>query len=369
MELVCIRDLEGFLKLKDEWNSLLIRSTSESVYLTHEWLSAWWKGFAKDGGLLVLLAKEEGRIIGAAPLMSLKGRFRGLPIRKVVFMGDANWTVGDFIISENRVKVMEEMISRLYNEAWDLVDLQGIPDDSANLPVLEEKLKARGARFTAAPASVYPVLKIDAPWEEYYNSRSVRFKKAIRNKLNRIGRAGEVKVRRYSSPEEVSGALPIVFGIGLKGWKHTIKSSISSTEENRAFYTALSEAMSAKGLLDIWVLSLNGEAIAFEYHLRYNNRVYGLTADFDESRRDLSPGSVLDFHIVEHLFRNERCEYDMGSGASFYKEHWTGDGRESSRLSFYRGRLYGRMLLFVESTLVPLAREVRGRLKKVKESA
>ena len=369
MELVCIRDLEGFLRLKEEWNSLLLRSTSGSVYLTHEWLASWWRSFAKAGDLLVILAKDEGRIIGAAPLMSLNGRFRGLPIRKVAFMGDANWTVGDFIISENREKVIEEMVERLYHEAWDLIDLQGIPDDSANLPVLEEKLKARGARFTVDPASVYPVLKTDMPWEEYYGGRSVRFKKAIRNKLNRIGRAGDVTVRKYSSVEEVSGALPVIFGIGLKGWKHTIKGSIASTEENRAFYTALSEAMSAKGGLDIWVLRLNGEAIAFEYHLRYNNRIYGLTADFDESFRDLSPGSVLDFHIVEHLFRNERCEYDMGSGASFYKEHWTGDGRRCSRLSFYRGRLYGRMLLFVESCLVPLARGVRGRLRKAKGSA
>jgi len=369
MDLSIIKDPETFLGMGDEWNRLLMRSSSASSYLTHEWLSAWLNSYAKKNHLMIVLAKEEGRIIGAAPLMIVKSRFRGFPITKLTFIGDSNWTVGDFIISEERETVLKGIMDNLYKEAWDIIDLQGIPEDSPNLKILKDIAGAKGTDYTSAPTSVYPFLKIDLPWEDFYNSRSVRFKKATRNKLNRINKAGDVKVRKFSSKKEVADVLPVIFEIGLKGWKHEINSAISSTKDNRCFYTALSEAMSKKGLVDIWLLSLNNIPIAFEYHLRYDGKVYGLIADYDESYKELSPGSILDYYIVEYLFRNERCEYDMGSGNSFYKEHWTESGKNTIRLSLYKQNLYGKMLHFIELRVVPAARVMRDKFRRVSKPA
>lgn len=368
MDLAIIKDSETFFGMGDEWNRLLMRSSSVSTYLTHEWLSAWFNNYEKKNHLMIILAKEEGRIIGAAPLMIVKSSFRGLPITKLTFIGDSNWTVGDFIISEERESVLKEIMDNLYNEAWDIIDLQGIPEDSPNLKILKDIAGAKGTDYTSAPASVCPFLKIDLPWEDFYNSRSFSFKKSLRNKLNRIKKAGDVTVRRYSSKKEVAEILPVIFKIGLKGWKHKINNAISSTQENRAFYSALSEAMSVKGLLDIWLLSLNDIPIAFEYHLRYNGKVCALVADYDESYKELSPGSVLDYNIIEYMFRNERCEYDMGSGNSFYKQNWTKDAKKTVRLSFYKQNLYGKMLHFIESRIVPAARVIMDNFKRLSKS-
>lgn len=364
MELINISDFNNFLNIKEKWNKLLSESTSDTLFLRHEWLCNWWSSYNNKSELLVLLLKNDGRLIGAAPLMLSKGKMRGLPVKKIEFIGNSTWTTNDFIITEQRERVLEEILNYLFNMKWDMANLQGIPEESENLGIFKAILKAKDINYLSDIASSSPCVTTDMPWEEFYNSRSVRFKKATRNKLNKINKSGDVVIKKYSTPQEIKHALPIIFEIGLKGWKHQIKNAISSTEENRAFYTELSEIMSDLGLLNIWLLRLNGAPIAFEYHIRYKNTDHGLIADYNEDYRDLSPGSILDFNIMQHIFQNEKCEYDLGSGNSFYKMNWTEKAKKYQNIYFYKDSFYGNFLTFLEKRIAPVLKLLRNKVKQ-----
>ena len=65
MKVECIRDPESLEKLKDLWNELLFSSEQNCIFLTHEWISSWWKCFSEDNSLEILIFKdEEGLAIG-----------------------------------------------------------------------------------------------------------------------------------------------------------------------------------------------------------------------------------------------------------------------------------------------------------------
>ena len=74
-----INDLNLFLNLKSEWNGVLRRSKDDSIFLTWEWLSTYWKYFGKERKLRILLMEDKNQIIAIAPLRQQRVNF-GTPI-------------------------------------------------------------------------------------------------------------------------------------------------------------------------------------------------------------------------------------------------------------------------------------------------
>src|ERR1700733_4454204 len=94
MEIVELPDERAFEALGPEWNELLGACASRNVYLTHEFVFTWWKHFGsrrggiagRPGGwgsnswterLAILTARENGRLIGIAPLAIVNTEIRG----------------------------------------------------------------------------------------------------------------------------------------------------------------------------------------------------------------------------------------------------------------------------------------------------
>ena len=68
MNIETILDSEELFGLHDAWNGLLRSSASDCVFLTHEWLSSWWRHLAEGRRLHVIVAREKGELIGILPL-------------------------------------------------------------------------------------------------------------------------------------------------------------------------------------------------------------------------------------------------------------------------------------------------------------
>ena len=69
MEWTLYRDDSGFDALRDEWNDLLGRSRFDTIFLTHEWQSTWWRHLGQGRGPLFILAvREAGRLVAILPL-------------------------------------------------------------------------------------------------------------------------------------------------------------------------------------------------------------------------------------------------------------------------------------------------------------
>lgn len=363
MKLLVIKTPAEFSKIKEEWNELLEHTDSDSLFLRHEWLSNWWRCYGKNNELFILLLREQDVLVGAAPLMLGKSRVRGFPVWRISFAGDSAWTVGDFLARDGREEITQFFLEYLMTQSWDVIELRNIPQESRNNCIIDQFLDQKAIKHTHKYSANSPFVNAAESWDVFYRSKSGKFKKVLRNKLNRISKAGNIATTKYSEPGAVHVILPTIFEIALKGWKHRIGNAISSTEENRTFYGLLSEEMSRLGGIEVWLLNLDDKPIAFEYHVRYKNRIYGLVADYDETYGDFSPGSVLDYHIMKYIHEHERCEYDMGSGESFYKMNWTDRVKKHRKITIYNKSLIGEMLFFSETKIVQCLKGIHNKLK------
>lgn len=67
MQLKIFTDETGFDLLRSHWNNLLTSDAANTVFLTWEWQSTWWRCLG-TGDLYLLAWFDDGRLVGIAPL-------------------------------------------------------------------------------------------------------------------------------------------------------------------------------------------------------------------------------------------------------------------------------------------------------------
>src|SRR5207247_1240374 len=87
MKLQTINTIDEFLSLRHEWDSLLESSASDCVFLTHGWLSTWWRHMADDRGLSIFTLRDGGQLIGILPVAERAAQYARMMPRVLEFLG------------------------------------------------------------------------------------------------------------------------------------------------------------------------------------------------------------------------------------------------------------------------------------------
>jgi CelD/BcsL family acetyltransferase involved in cellulose biosynthesis len=358
-----ITRFEDFLKLENQWNILLERSQNDTLFLRHEWFKCWWKAFGKDKQLFLLLAVENDELVGIAPLMITNVKYRGLRLREIGFLQDDNSPRSD-LISLNK-EALNSIIRFLKdnNNLWDIVSLKNIPKDSETAKALPEVLKQNKLAFLASKGKFSPYITINSGWQAFISDKSSKFRKVMRNKINRVKRLGEYTITKIENINGNKGVINSICDISEKSWKAECNGDIARSKENKYFFEELSSAAGNKGWLNIWLLNIkDNHPIAYEYHLKYKNKAYALRADFDETYRDFTPGSVLEYKILEETFNDGVIEYDFCGNAYGYKMNWADNVREHVTFEIFGSTPTARLLYGLENFALPIARRLKNHL-------
>jgi hypothetical protein len=357
-----ITAVEDFLQLAGQWNSLLESTTQAEPYLTHEWFEAWWKAFHPGNHLHVLIALQNGHPLGIAPLMLCEGSFRGLRTQRICFMANGQSPAADFIIpDEHREQVLDSFIGYLLEEKdkWDVLELQKIHSRSPMMLPLRRVLRTRGLSFGLKEALKSPIIRTTGSWESFLQSKSRKFRKVLRNKLNRIERLGDVSVERATGEQEVLQRLEDIFLVSSKSWKHREGTAITDLASLTTFYQEVSRTMGRKGWVELWLMRDGKRPVAFEYHMNFKGVAYPIRADYDEDYRSLCPGSVLEHHILRELFSDPTVRQYNSCGHTYdYLLNWTLELREHLTVQVFNARVFSRLLYGMEYTAIPLLRRI-----------
>ena len=369
-----IDSYKDFLLLKEDWNTLLSNSNHDTIFLRHEWFSAWWQSFGNQKKLFILLVEENGSLVGIAPLMLLSEKFRGLPVRCIKFIENDESPRIDFIIMRNKTNVLPFLIEFLesIHKEWDVIVLKSILEKSDTLEYVFNKIGSNHLLFRSKNSWASPVLHPTMDWNTFLSKKAKLFRKRIRRFRNKIQRLGNVDIKKITETSLSLQEMSNVWQVGQKSWKHHINKAISSTEQRRKFFSLLTQIAGQEGWLNLWLLLVNDKPIAFEYHLKYKNKIHGIRSEFDEQYKSYSPGFVLDTYIVESIFNNSVFQYDMGGTDDFYKLQWTSDVQEHKEVFIFNSHIYSRLLFTIEfifiQKLLKLFRSFKRFYKNQKDS-
>ena len=355
-----ITNYEKFRSLKSSWNQLLENSSEhENVFLRHEWFQSWWQAFGSEKTMFILVHYSNNHVVGIAPLMLFRDKYKIIPYNRLGFIEDANAPSMNFIISNDREKeVVSSIIRYLLTEArqyWHVAILNKITDNSSTLELCKRFLSNYNAKYLVRTSQNSPYIETNGDYEKFLSTTSTKFRKQLRNKFNKLQKTGEVAFEVHREVGNGGSYLQEAINVSSKSWKHGEGTSMAATQERRKFFENLSKEAGKNGSLRIWLMRLNGNPIAMEYHLEYKGRTHAMRGDFDESFSHLSPGSALEAYIIKHCFVAGLSEYDFCGLPYGYKVKWTKLLHRRSNTLFYSPKPFSRVLYLVQKYL-PLMR-------------
>ena len=95
-----------------------------------------------------------------------------------------------------------------------------------------------------------------------------------------------------------------------------------SHEAIKCFMRETHEVATRSGCIDMNLLSVSGNIIAFAYNYIFNGQVNGLRVGYDPEYSKLGPGNSLYALAIEDSFARGDQVYDLGPGSLECKRHW-----------------------------------------------
>ncbi|MEQ9546516.1 MAG: GNAT family N-acetyltransferase [Marinobacter sp.] len=205
------------------------------------------------------------------------------------------------------------------------------------------------------PGLSTPVIHIDGTWEAFYKARSKNLRKSLKHKLNRFSKNADlsVSVETISRPDQ-----PVVaelVEISSNSWKSKVGNDLGANKKSRRFLLNLIEAFGESGSLSTWIVRYKKQPVAFELHVTCDGIVYPIRADYDEAFKAYSPGSVLEYMALKHLF--ESCsarQYYTCADDYWYLSNWTSDYQEICTVEVFGSCRKLRFLYWMEYRLIPV---------------
>jgi CelD/BcsL family acetyltransferase involved in cellulose biosynthesis len=333
MEIKVIKDTQGMRDLKDDWNNLLQDNQSNTIFLTWEWLNAWWEVF-RDGRKLAILAFwDKDELIGIAPFLQRKARhFYILSYNRIEFLASGE-DEEDEICSEylniiTKKGKEEEVVNAMVeyfekNNSWDEIILNELSADNINTKVLIDKLKKSTLFYSVKEQGCSYYIDLPDSWSDMLKRLSANFRYKINRDKKLLGQKGEVNfkvVKEYKDLERIFDRL--VF-LHQKRWNMIGKSGSFASNKFNQFHKRIMQGLFDKDLLRLSFLEFNDEVIAVFYDFVYNNNIYfyqsGFEPDFD---RKIAIGHVLRAYCLENYINEGKKEYDFLKGDTGYKAQW-----------------------------------------------
>jgi CelD/BcsL family acetyltransferase involved in cellulose biosynthesis len=320
MDVELITDPEALPDLKPQWDDLLSRCGHVTPFMTHEWLMTWWKHFGRTGTLRIVCVRDDGRLVGIAPLEQSQITVRGLPLfRCLNFLGGREADYKDFVLDHDRRWETVETILRFCQEeipGWQLLICRGLHQCSPNnylLPVLAGSL---GLSHVADAAAVCPYVPLQGEgsdtWSEYRKRGAVREYRRKWGKLQQE-HSGRIELA------EGEAAIEEFLRLHRLAWGDRGGSQAINTNRLREFHLDLGRADRGNGRVVVALLYAHDQAVAARYHYPLGKIAYEYLTGFDPEWRSLSPGAVLTVGILDLLASRGFEEMDLMRGAEKYK--------------------------------------------------
>lgn len=327
-KITIVTELKEFESLVEVWDNLSKKCQDENtIFLTHEWLSTWWKHFGKGKKLNILLFKNEHQVIGILPLMRTEHRIGFIKFDVLQTLGIRNCNYVGLIIPKNREEVLTTLLSYLEEEIAInrvILIMNLIPEDSQFLHGLRRHSPSYSRVLTIdeKEITVAPYIALTPTWDEYYSSLSGKRRQTLRRALQSLRKAHIVGLQRYTA-DTLESELSKFFDLHEKRWQSVGIHGGLSNPKMKEFYRDLASLLLKKNWLHFSGLTVDKEVVSAVYGCIYNQKFFALTSARDTEYSKYSVGHLHYMFLIKDAISKGLKEFDFLRGDEPYKMYWT----------------------------------------------
>jgi peptidoglycan/xylan/chitin deacetylase (PgdA/CDA1 family)/CelD/BcsL family acetyltransferase involved in cellulose biosynthesis len=337
MKVVELRQETDLEMLRPLWEKVLCESAANAIFLTWEWVTAWWSAYGVPGELRILAAFDEtGTLRGIAPLRAQKKRKYGQTVSTLSFIGDGSNDSDylDFIIASGYERqTMESFGGHLAAELdrGTVITLNEIPASSPNVPFLKVMAESRGLLWMESDVPCGTV-RLPQTWEEFLALLKPRFRTKVRSVLRNLENRIEVRQEFCKNMEQAERLLPALFDLHTRRWVEDGKPGVFGWEQKRHFYHGLSKRLLERGWLRFSSLEWKDRILACQYGFVYSGVYSQLQEGYEPASEHWNVGIGLRAWTIKEFLKEGVREYDFLGGVGRHKTDWGADVKQSKQI-------------------------------------
>lgn len=325
MEISELDTLDALEDSKPWWNSLLSKSLDNNVFLTHEWLTEWWKHFGNGRTLGIFIGKENGQVHFAAPMMYSTYKLLGIKLRKLEFIATpfSDYNVFLVINRESATKAAKLLLERV-RESFaqvDCVELEEVPEDSCTVKILEN-IKTDGLKTCSNVVSICPYIILPNCFETFLQHLGPNMRRNLKRWEKKALEDHNVDFVTYDEVGGVKEAMNIFYELHQKRWASKHEPGIFTQYVNRDFHLQVAQNFAEKKQLALFFLRFGGEPISAVYSYEYNGKLYVYQSGFDPEYEEYHPGYLTFNGLMKYAVEKGLREFDFMRGNEEYKTRW-----------------------------------------------
>jgi CelD/BcsL family acetyltransferase involved in cellulose biosynthesis len=346
LEVEVVRDLKQFDAMAPEWETLLNRWSTGSVFLSHAWFRSWWEMFGNEQELHLITVRAGGELLAVAPMMRTRASIYGFKADALHAIYNPHTPRYDFIVAKNPdARVYEAIWAELVAHSdCELIVLAQIPAESQTLSSMETLARRDGWRTGQWIAPASPYIRLGCDYDSFFNGLSDSCRFNLNKRYARLQRHGPVDVEIVTERDRIDEAMRDGLRIEAAAWKGARGTAMLSDPAVAEFYIRFAKREADLGELRLTFLRLGGKRIAFNYLLESRSKLYAVKIGYDPEYHAYSPGNMLLNLLLRDACGKGIEEYDLLGGDDEWKFEWTKETREHRWLFLFRNRLRPRLL-------------------------
>ena len=350
MKIERITTPEKLLGLERDWNKLLRKSKSDSVFLTWEWMLACCEVVNWHLQLLVIVVRDnDGTVIGIAPLYIKRYYILGiLPFDVLQLIPDnvKGSEYLDFIVDEDvddcvYTLIIEELLSM--KNKWHCIWIHKTCRKTDTVNRIKKALTSLRVRFKTRQLD-FAAIPLPKNFDDYLSRLSKRSRATFRQDIRRARSERKLEFDVCESDEDVLYYLEQLFNLHHERWQ--LKDQIGSFKKaprEETFYRIFAPIAFKNGWLHVTSLRGPDGIEAIQYGYVYND-VYSALQEGFSPQSSRGVGNALRFASIQNLIANQIRLYDFLGHYSPHKKRWRADKIPGDSLIAYNARLLSSLV-------------------------
>lgn len=306
---------EDLADLAGEWAALHGRIPGATPFMHPAWHQVWLRHFGDACSPTFLSFRLGSELVGAAALDPAGDVARQL--------GDHNVCdyAGVLALPGHEEDVALGLLEWLMEDLTPVLELWGVPGDSALRPAFQAAAPRFGWSYGEAPEAVCPGVDLPGDFDSFVASLPKHDRNELRRKLRNFEAAGVVTYEEAVSADEI---VPQVDGLleMMRDSRDAKAEFLTPTME--AFFRDLGATFGALGMARLATLKLDGTPVARTFSFENATTAFLYNCGFDPEFAHLAVGFASKAYAIEDAIRRGKTRFDFLRGDEEYKRRLGG---------------------------------------------
>ena len=319
-----IRRIDDLARWRSDWRALLARTPGASFFQSLEWLETYWRYHGPGQELRTLVVSDDEGPVGILPLVVRREKFRVGSVRVLTYPLN-DW--GSFYgpIGPNAQETLKAGLDyvRRSRRDWDIVDLRWVGAPDTNPRHTAKAMHAAGWQAYRTVWDRTAVVDLEGTWDNYLASKTSKWRSGFHRNERKLDEQGRIGFVRHCTAGCTPGQgdprwdlYDACEKIAQASWQGTSTTGTTLSHASvRPFLRAMHETAARHGSVDLALLTLDEQPVAFAYNHCFAGYVFGLRAGYDRELAPRGAGSLLMTYVLRDSFERGDRVYDLGVGS------------------------------------------------------